>query len=171
MTKFWAMFAVCLAAFAAEAAEEKDILHPHPVSLSPQGRGNTENNTDGEVKFKNPVFYEKMKPLSRSTNPVRITPDFIEFDMKEDGSAKGPCELLENEDNYITVRCIVVYPNGDEDTYKLRYTIEGCWMEEEPFCDLKIREDDIDSRGTIPGKFPDEKIDGQSWYIVEQPKK
>jgi len=177
MTKFWVMIAVCLAAFAAEAAEEKNILHPHPVSLSPQGRGNAENNTDGEVKFKNPVFYytmvdEKLDPEMRGPS-MTFTPTTIEIDMREDGKVNGDCVLLANEENYIINECTVYYVKENvTDVYKDRYEINGCWKKGEPMKDPEPGdkvECSITEYEYGTAEWEKDKIIGWTHYVVTQP--
>lgn len=82
----------------------------------------TKANAQKEVKFKNPIFYNKMIP-ERGGADLLLTPTWAKYDMLEDGIAEGPCELLANEESYIIITCTIHYPNGDTRIYKNKYEL------------------------------------------------
>ena len=61
-------------------------------------------------EFKNPIFNQPLRPLSRTVGYTYLTPTSIDFRTpldknKVDSLAK--CDLLENQEDRITLKCVV----------------------------------------------------------------
>lgn len=122
-------------------------------------------NAQEEVKFKNPIFYNKMTP-SKVGSDLILTPTWAKYDMLEDGIAEGPCELLANEESYIIITCTIHYPIGDTRIYKNKYealydcaTIEDIIqsVSDDNVCSVKEYEINTD------------RIEGWSFYTTQKP--
>ena len=76
-----------------------------------------------EVKFKNPIFYQRMESASTSRPyDIIITPTTkqIFYNEKADLVYTDPCELLENSETRVLMKCC----DNNNCTY-LRYTSAG----------------------------------------------
>ena len=63
-----------------------------------------------DTEFKNPVFNQPLRPMSIHSGYVYLTPTSIKFMTpldKELIDAAGQCELVENEENFVTLFCKV----------------------------------------------------------------
>ena len=57
-----------------------------------------------EQEFVNPIFYQPLRPMSKHSGYVYLTPTFIKFMTplnKNLISSQGQCELLVNQGNFI----------------------------------------------------------------------
>ena len=91
-------------------------------------------NLNKEEKFVNPVFYEKLSPVSKNTRPTFLTPTSvttIDLYGKED---VGRCKMLENTPMFVTLDC-TFYVEETKETYShiVRYVLKGC-NEQKEYC-------------------------------------
>lgn len=129
----------------------------------------TQINAKEEVKFKNPIFYNKMVPDEGGPD-LFLTPTWAKYDMFENGIAEGPCELLANEESYIIITCTIRYPNGDVDVYKYKYEalydcatlkdLEQPIPNDDGLCSIKEYSYDLKTN----------RIDGWSFFTVQKTK-
>ena len=105
-----------------------------------------------EQKFVNPVFYQPLRPLGRTSTLTFITPTTIESRAPLDDNLialTGKCLLLENKKTFIKLRCNIEL-NADEKwdlpkfynnkiyTYELRELLsETCLVVEKKDYDLE----------------------------------
>lgn len=121
-----------------------------------------EAKAEEEVKFKNPIFYNKMTPRQGGPDII-LTPTWAKYDMFENGIAEGACELSANEKNYIIITCTIHYPIGDIDVYKNKYeALSDCTAIENTDDTCTIKEYDYDIKT--------DRIDGWSFYTVQKTK-
>lgn len=85
-------------------------------------------------KFVNPLFSEKLSPISRGSRPTFLTPTSLTYLDIYDKAVVRKCELLENTPMFITMRCSF-YNNliNRIQTYEVRYVLKGCNSQKE-FC-------------------------------------
>ena len=61
-----------------------------------------------DTEFKNPVFNQPLRPLSSGTGYVYITPKSVDFRTPFDKNkidTQGKCDLIENKQDRITLKC------------------------------------------------------------------
>ena len=61
-----------------------------------------------DTEFKNPIFYQTLRPLSKTVGYVYLTPTSIklsELFNKDKIDYIGKCDLIENEQDRITLKC------------------------------------------------------------------
>ena len=66
----------------------------------------TVNNYDTE--FKNPIFYQPLRPLSKTVGYTYLTPTSVDFRTPLDKNKldlQGKCDLIENKQDRITLKC------------------------------------------------------------------
>ena len=66
--------------------------------------------TTYDTEFKNPVFNQPLRPLSRGTGYVYLTPTSVDFRTpldKDKIDTQGKCDLIENKQDRITLQCQV----------------------------------------------------------------
>ncbi len=59
-------------------------------------------------EFKNPIFNQELRPLSKTVGYTYLTPTSVDFRTPLDKNkidAQGECDLIENEENHITLKC------------------------------------------------------------------
>jgi len=64
-------------------------------------------------QFLNPIFYKTMHPISKMVGETQITPTSYRSDYNG-YITTGNCILLENEQNYIKLKCEILYPGETE---------------------------------------------------------
>ncbi len=64
-------------------------------------------------EFVNPIFYKTMHPISKMVGETQITPTSYRSDYNG-YITTGNCILLENEQNYIKLKCEILYPGETE---------------------------------------------------------
>ncbi|MBE6462450.1 MAG: hypothetical protein E7005_01675 [Alphaproteobacteria bacterium] len=64
-------------------------------------------------KFVNPIFYKTMHPISKMVGETQITPTSYRSDYNG-YITTGNCILLENEQNYIKLKCEILYSGETE---------------------------------------------------------
>ena len=75
----------------------------------------TFNNYDTE--FKNPIFYQPLKPLPKDLGYVYLTPTSIDIRDAKDNDVtykEGKCNLVENKENFIKLLCHIKWPRNEE---------------------------------------------------------
>ncbi len=81
-------------------------------------------NSVNKKEFVNPVFNQPLRPLSNGDGYVYLTPTSIDMRTPKDKNlvaGKGECELVENTQERITLKCAVkwVEPSTYEDAQRL----------------------------------------------------
>lgn len=130
--------------------------------------GCASDNAQEEVKFKNPVFYNKMIPEKGGPDLI-LTPTWAKYDMHEDGFAEGPCELLANEESYIIITCTIhALKFGYTDVYKNKYeALYDCATIEDIV--QSVSNDDVCSVKKYSYRGNTDKISGWSFYTTQKP--
>ena len=117
-----------------EATMNKFILILGLV-LSLSANAWAESDTTNKQEFVNPIFYQPLRPLSRSSGYTYLTPTSIKSMTPLDKNKvdiTGQCELLENKENFIKLLCNTSWQmlengrmvtNTSEDIYT--YEIKG----------------------------------------------
>ena len=128
-------------------------------------------NQNKEEKFVNPLFYKQLAPFALGSKETYLTPTSMRYsnsnihtgeDKHEEGWTVVPCELLENETNYIVLKCKDIYWRGMGKPYNIyKYQLDRCFTtDDEGKCtSLYVKEYYYD-------KYPS-VISGQSTYAVE----
>ena len=65
-------------------------------------------NSVNKTEFVNPIFNQPLRPLSTSTGYTYLTPTSIDMRTPKDKNLvaiKGECELIENTQEHITLKC------------------------------------------------------------------
>ncbi len=94
-----------------------------------------------EERFVNPIFYNKLAPLSMNERVTYLTPTQYKYsnslpneqdDTHPYGWTIEECKMLENEQNYIKLSCSY-YDIFDKKmvTHVYTFKIDHCWMPEE----------------------------------------
>ena len=124
-----------------------------------------------EEKFVNPVFYKQLEPFALGSKETYLTPTSMRYsnsnihtgkDKHEEGWTVVPCELLENETNYIVLKCKNIYWRGEGTHYDIyKYQLDRCFTtDDEGKCtSLYVKE--------YYYYKPDTSIYGESTYAVE----
>ena len=89
-------------------------------------------------EFVNPIFYQPLRPLSSTVGWTYLTPKSIDFRTPLDKNlidSTGRCELVENEQDHITLLCDITFRNEKWREY-YTYFIKDLFM---PNC-LRILE-------------------------------
>lgn len=80
-----------------------------------------------DTEFKNPVFNQPLRPLSSGTGYVHITPTSADFRgvlNKNTTIYKGKCDLIENKQDRITLKCKGTWDDGTKHDSYLTYIIK-----------------------------------------------
>ena len=115
-----------------------------------------------DTEFKNPVFNQPLEPLGKGAGYVYLTPTSVDFRTPLDKNkidTQGKCDLIENTQNRITLKC---HLEGWGNTYQryLTYVIKGI-PEFIPSC-LRILEYDYDK----PDNFPKDEIFADKYCVT-----
>ena len=105
-------------------------------------------------EFVNPLFAEILEPLSRGTWQTTLTPTKRVINNKLGSSREENCELLENTQTSITLKCRGVFAfRTREVEHTYRYTLRPCRKENN--CDYKaswlVEEKVFDAEGEWAG--------------------
>ena len=105
-------------------------------------------------EFVNPLFAEILEPLSRGTWQTTLTPTKRVINNKLGASREENCELLENTQTSITLKCRGVFAfRTREVEHTYRYTLRPC--RKENGCDYKaswlVEEKVFDAEGEWAG--------------------
>jgi hypothetical protein len=71
--------------------------------------------SNDKIEFKNPVFNQQLRPIDKKTAYVYFTPTSVDFRESEDENSsfyKGKCDLIENEQDRITLKCLGKWLEG-----------------------------------------------------------
>ena len=107
-----------------------------------------------DEKFVNPLFYEIMDPISKIAWQTTLTPTKRVINNKLGASREENCELLENTQTSITLKCRGVFAfRTREVEHTYRYTLRPCRKENN--CDYKaswlVEEKVFDAEGEWAG--------------------
>jgi len=83
-----------------------------------------------QQKFVNPIFYQPLEPLSITVGWTYLTPNTIDFRTPLDKNivdSTGQCELIENEQDHITLLCDITWRNEKRKEY-YTYIIKDLFM-------------------------------------------
>jgi hypothetical protein len=64
--------------------------------------------SNNQIEFKNSIFNQQLRPLGKTSSYVYLTPTSVDFRESEDENSsfyKGKCDLIENEQDRITLEC------------------------------------------------------------------
>jgi len=123
--------------------------------------------TTYDTEFKNPVFNQPLRPLSKTVGYAYLTPTSAEFRGVLDKNVtiyKGKCDLIENKQDRITLKCQGNWVDGTKHNSYLTYVIKEI-PEFIPNC-LRILEYDYSK----PEDFPKNEMHSAK-YCVTPPKK
>jgi hypothetical protein len=79
------------------------------------------------TKFKNPVFYQTLTPFSGRYGYIYVTPTSVEFKRhkeKSDFDYKGQCDLVENEEDRMTLKCNGKWNEESEKSSYFTFTVK-----------------------------------------------
>ena len=79
-----------------------------------------------DTEFKNPVFNQLLRPLSSGAGYVYLTPSSIklsELHNKDKIDYIGKCDLIENKQDRITLKCIGEWYDGAKSSSYFTYVI------------------------------------------------
>lgn len=95
-------------------------------------------NQNKEERFVNPLFYKQLAPFALGSRETYLTPTSMKYsnsiihtqdDKHENGWTVVPCELLENETNYIVLKCKDIYWRGEGERYDIyKYQLDRCFL-------------------------------------------
>lgn len=81
-----------------------------------------------DTEFKNPVFYQLMEPLGKTVGYAYLTPTSIklsELFNKDKIDYIGKCDLIENQQDRITLKCTGEWFNGSPFNRYFTFAIKG----------------------------------------------
>ena len=116
-----------------------------------------------DTEFKNPVFNQLLRPLSSGAGYVYLTPSSIklsELHNKDKIDYIGKCDLIENKQDRITLKCIGEWDDGSKSSSYLTYVIKDI-PEFIPSC-LRILEYDYSK----PKDFPKDEIFANKYCVT-----
>lgn len=102
-----------------------------------------------DKEFKNPIFNQLLRPLSKTTGYAYLTPTSVKFSQlfdKDKIDYVGKCDLVENEQDRITLKCDGEWFDGSKNSGYFNYVIKEKFL---PNC-LHIEEYSYDT----PKDFP-----------------
>ena len=102
---------------------------------------NAKDSSFNKQEFVNPIFYQPLRPLGRTSTWTYLTPTSIKSMTPLDKNKlamTGQCELLENKQDHITLLCDINWHNPEKKGWKTKisYSIkdlsfDGCLRIEE----------------------------------------
>ena len=101
-------------------------------------------------EFVNPLFAEILEPLSRGTWQTTLTPTKRVINNKLGASREENCELLENTQTSITLKCRGVFAfRTREVEHTYRYTLRPCRKENDCYYHGRwlVEEETFDEKG------------------------
>ena len=119
-----------------------------------------------DTEFKNPVFYQPLEPLSKTVGYAYLTPTYIDFRGVLDKNVSiytGKCDLIENKQDRITLKCKGKWDDGSDFNSYFTYVIKEIPLFI-PSC-LRILEFSYDK----PENFPKSEAHSAK-YCVTPPK-
>ncbi|MBO6288775.1 MAG: membrane lipoprotein lipid attachment site-containing protein [Alphaproteobacteria bacterium] len=138
MKKFFMIFGMLLILSACSSTQKVNTTQLNKNVIDTVQKNNTQ-----EPKFVNPIFYQPLKPLSRVSTWTYLTPTSIKSMTpldKNKVAMTGECELIENNQDHITLLCDISWHNPEEKGWKTKisYSIKNLSF---PGC-LRIEETD-----------------------------
>ena len=103
-----------------------------------------------DEEFVNPLFAEILEPLSRGTWQTTLTPTKRVINNKLGSSREENCELLENTQTSITLKCRGVFAfRTREVEHTYRYTLRPCRKENDCYYHGRwlVEEETFDEKG------------------------
>ena len=119
-----------------------------------------------DTEFKNPIFYQPLRPLSKTVGYTYLTPTSVDFRTPLDKNKldlQGKCDLIENKQDRITLKCQGNWDDGTKHNSYLTYVIKEI-PEFIPNC-LRILEYDYSK----PEDFPKDEMFADKYCVT--PKK
>lgn len=116
-----------------------------------------------DTEFKNPVFNQPLEPLGKTSTWTYLTPtSYVSMTPldKNKIATQGKCDLIENKQDRITLKCNCQWDNGTKYNSYFTYTIGDLFL---PTC-LLIGEESYDKLEDFP------KFASYSSYCVTPPK-
>ena len=80
----------------------------------------SQSSSEKQQEFVNPIFYQPLEPLSITVGWTYLTPNTIDFRTPLDKNivdSTGQCELIENEQDHITLLCDITWRNEKRKEY------------------------------------------------------
>lgn len=114
-----------------------------------------------DTEFKNPIFNQPLRPLSSGTGYAYLTPTSVDFRGVLDKSITiyaGKCDLVENKQNRITLKCKGQWDDGTKRNSYFTYVIKNLYT---PNC-LRILEYDYNE----PKEFPQDEIFADKYCVT-----
>ena len=119
-----------------------------------------------DTEFKNPVFNQPLRPLSKTVGYTYLTPTSASFRGVLDKNVtiyKGKCDLIENKQDRITLKCKGAWDDGTKHDSYLTYVIKEI-PEFIPNC-LRILEYDY----AKPEDFPKDEMHSAKYCVTPPP--
>ena len=118
MKKFFLIFDMLLILSACSTTQEMDTTQPNKNTIDAVQKNDTQ-----EQKFVNPIFYQPLEPLGRTSTWTYLTPTSIKSMTPLDKTKvamTGKCELVENKQDHITLLCNISWHNPEEKGWKTK---------------------------------------------------
>ncbi len=80
-----------------------------------------------DKEFKNPIFYQPLRPLSKTVGYIYLAPTSVKFRgvLNENKTIyEGKCDLIENTQDRITLKCEGAWDDGTKYNSYLTYVIK-----------------------------------------------
>ena len=111
-----------------------------------------------EEKFVNSLFYKQLVPIYSNSHETFLTPNsqtysnsivYIKGADHKDGWTTNTCRLLENENDYIVLKCQIL--NNDEEIFFKYSIIDGCFLRNKQSKCIKkyVKEYSYDKQGNL----------------------
>ena len=111
-----------------------------------------------EEKFVNSLFYKQLVPIYSNSHETFLTPNsqiysnsivYIKGANHKDGWTTNTCRLLENEKNYIVLKCQIL--NNNEEIFFKYSIIDGCFLRNKQDKCIKkyVKEYSYDKQGNL----------------------
>ena len=81
-----------------------------------------------DTEFKNPVFNQPLRPLSKTSTWTYLTPtSYVSMTPldKNEIATQGKCDLVENKQNRITLKCNAKWDDGTKYSSYFTYVVKG----------------------------------------------
>jgi hypothetical protein len=93
-----------------------------------------QDDSTNKQEFVNPIFYQPLEPLGRTSTWTYLTPTSIKSMTpldKNKVAMTGQCELTENKQDHITLLCDIFWHNPEEKGEKsiITYSIKGLYFQ------------------------------------------
>lgn len=84
-----------------------------------------------DTEFKNPVFNQPLKPLGKTATWTYLTPtSYVSMTPldKNKIATQGKCDLIENKQDRITLKCDCEWENGTKYNKYVTYELKGLFL-------------------------------------------